>query len=231
MNNQSTGALALIGGAGPGLGMAIANKFCAAGFKVIGLNRSAHASPTTGIELISLDTGDSQATQKTLEDIIGQHGTPAVYVHNPAHLVIKPFTSITAEEFTESWQSMVLSAFNCLQVILPHMAEAQSGSVVVSGATASTRGGAKFAAFSSAKFALRGLVQALAREYQPQGVHVSHVLLDGIIDTAKSRAMHSLDPAKMMLADDIASLYLQLCQQPSSAWTHELDLRPQSESF
>lgn len=228
---QSSGGLVLVGGAGPGLGMAIANKFSSTGFKVVGLNRSAHDSCVDDVELVSLDTSDSQATLIALDDIIDRYGCPAVYIHNPAHLIIKPFASVTADEFIDSWQSMVLSAFNCLQAVLPHMANARAGTVIVSGATASSRGGAKFAAFSSAKFALRGLTQSLAREYQPLGVHVAHVILDGVIDTARSRSMHSMDPDKMMLADDIATQYLQLCHQPPSTWTHELDLRPQSESF
>ena len=93
------------------------------------------------------------------------------------------------------------------------------------------RGGARFSAFASAKFALRGLTQSLAREYQPAGVHVCHVILDGIIDTARSRDLHALDPAKMMKPEDIADAYWQLAHQPKSTWTHELDLRPSSESF
>ena len=111
------------------------------------------------------------------------------------------------------------------------MADAGGGTFIVSGATASIRGGAKFSAFASAKFALRGLTQSLAREYQPLGVHVCHAILDGIIDTAQSRDLHDLDPAKMMKPVDIAEAYWQLAHQPNSTWTHELDLRPASEGF
>ena len=93
----------------------------------------------------------------------------------------------------------------------------------MSGATASLRGGAKFA--------LRGFTQSLAREFQRAGVHVCHAILDGIIDTARSRGLHSLDPAKMIKPADIAEVYWQLAHQPKSTWTHELDLRPASEGF
>jgi len=62
-------------------------------------------------------------------------------------------------------------------------------------------------------------------------VHVTHVLLDGIIDTPSSRDLHSLDPGKMMKPDDIAQIYWQITQQPHATWTHELDLRPRAESF
>ena len=93
------------------------------------------------------------------------------------------------------------------------------------------RGGANFSAFASAKFALRGLTQSLAREYQSSGIHVAHVILDGIINTAASRDRHGLDPTQMMKTTDIAEAYWQLAHQPKSTWTHELDLRPMSESF
>ncbi|WP_255509682.1 SDR family NAD(P)-dependent oxidoreductase [Oceaniovalibus sp. ACAM 378] len=90
---------------------------------------------------------------------------------------------------------------------------------------------AKFSAFASAKFALRGLTQSLAREFHPAGVHVCHTILDGIIDTARSRDLHNLDPTKMMKPDDIAQIYWELAHQTRSTWTHELDLRPASEGF
>jgi NAD(P)-dependent dehydrogenase (short-subunit alcohol dehydrogenase family) len=126
---------------------------------------------------------------------------------------------------------MVQSAVLLAQSTMQPMVRAGGGAFLVSGATASLRGSANFSAFASAKFALRGLAQSLAREFQPAGVHVCHIILDGIIDTASSRARHSLDPNKMMRPEDIADAYWQLAHQPRSTWTHELDLRPASESF
>ena len=117
------------------------------------------------------------------------------------------------------------------QNVMEPMVEHGGGSFLVSGATASIRGGAQFAAFASAKFALRGLCQSLARTYQPKGVHVAHFLLDGIIDTQKSRALHGLGDDHMMSAEDIAEIYWQVSQQGRSAWVHEMDLRPATEGF
>ena len=111
------------------------------------------------------------------------------------------------------------------------MVRAGGGAFLVSGATASLRGGARFSAFSSSKFALRGFTQSLAREFQTAGIHVAHFILDGIIDTPRSRDLHTLDPAKMMKKNDIAEVYWQTAHQPNSTWAHEIDLRPQSESF
>ena len=117
------------------------------------------------------------------------------------------------------------------QAVMPPMVRGGGGTFIVSGATASLRGGTRFAAFASAKFALRGLTQSLAREYHPAGVHVVHAIIDGIIDTARSRQRHSIDPAKMMNPKHIAEVYWQVAHQPPSTWSHEIDLRPSSENF
>jgi short-subunit dehydrogenase len=126
---------------------------------------------------------------------------------------------------------MVYSAFNAMKIVIPMMVKQGHGTIIVSGATASLRAGANFSAFASAKFALRGLTQSVAREYQKQGVHVAHVILDGILDTRKSRELHAMDPADMMSTYDVAEAYMQIIKQKPSAWTHELDLRPKNETF
>lgn len=121
----------------------------------------------------------------------------------------------------------MLGAFRVSQVVLPAMVAAGGGAMIFSGATASLRGGAEFAAFASAKFALRGLVQSLARAYQPQGVHVVHTILDGVLGSSAGSTQYPprLEPA------DIAKGYWLLVQQPRGAWTHELDLRCSDEPF
>lgn len=221
--------LAIVAGAGAGLGQSVLRRFEQGGFAVVGLGRTAPANPVG--EFHSLDLSDADATAATLASIIATHGVPKVVVHNTAELVIAPFNDISLQDFSRTWTSMVQTAFLLGQATLAPMANAGGGTFIVSGATASLRGGARFAAFASAKFALRGLTQSLAREYQPQGVHVCHAILDGIIDTGRSRDLHSLDPAKMMKPEDIAETYWQLAHQPKSTWTHELDLRPASEGF
>ncbi|MEP3348261.1 MAG: SDR family NAD(P)-dependent oxidoreductase [Litoreibacter sp.] len=224
-----TKPLALVAGAGAGLGQSLLARFEQGGFTPVGLGRTAPLNPVG--EFHTLDLADEAAVPAKIADIIGTHGVPQIVVHNTAELVIAPFADTSLDDFSRTWTSMVQTAFLLGQATLPQMAKANGGSFIVSGATASLRGGAKFAAFASAKFALRGLTQSLAREYQPQGVHVCHAILDGIIDTDRSRDLHSLDPAKMMKPEDIAEAYWQLAHQPQSTWTHELDLRPASEGF
>lgn len=223
--------LAIIIGGGEGLGLSLAKVYCHAGHQVAILNRSIGVSTLENVFMCQLDLADTEATKVTLTKIIQQHGTPEVLIHNPAELSIKPFLETSIDDFKSAWDSMVLSAFNALHVVLPLMVQNGKGTVLVSGATGSLRGGENFSAFASAKFALRGLIQSLAREYQKQGIHIVHVILDGILDTPRSRNLHSIDPADMMITDDVAEMYLQLTQQKPSVWTHELDIRPQNETF
>jgi len=231
MRDDNKKALALVCGAGAGLGAAVVKTFANNGYQVVGLNRSRSEQQPGEFEIRQLDCSDPREVKPVISEIVATYGVPSVYVHNPAHLLIKPFLETSVVEYEASWRSMALSAFVMMQEIVPLMAKERHGSIIASGATASIKGGARFSAFTSAKFALRGLIQSIAREYQSQGVHAVHVLLDGIVDTPASRDLHSLDPAKMMSPDDIAQMYLTLTQQPSTVWTHELDLRPHSESF
>lgn len=220
----------LVAGAGAGLGHSLLRRFQAGGYKAIGLTRSLPEQPTD-LVLRQVDLSDAEAASAAIAELIATYGPPKAVVHNTAQLVIQPFVETTLDDFEQCWQSMVKAAVVVAQSTLPPMVRGGGGAFIVSGATASLRGGAKFSAFASAKFALRGLTQSLAREYQFAGVHVVHTILDGIIDTERSRQLHSLDPAKMLQPDEVAEVYWQLAHQPASAWSHEIDLRPRSESF
>ncbi|WP_428651492.1 SDR family NAD(P)-dependent oxidoreductase [Roseibium sp.] len=225
----SSNNMALVAGAGAGLGQSLLARFEAAGMHPVGLGRTRPADPVGMFH--EIDLSDEAEVADRIGNLIALHGPPRIVVHNTAELVIAPFAETALADFERTWTSMVQTLVVLAQSVLQPMVRGGGGTLVVSGATASLRGGARFSAFASAKFALRGLTQSLAREYQPLGVHVAHVILDGIIDTERSRNLHSLDPSKMMKPEEIAEAYWQLAQQPGSAWTHELDLRPASEGF
>ncbi|SLN40695.1 SDR family NAD(P)-dependent oxidoreductase [Ruegeria meonggei] len=221
--------LVLVAGAGAGLGQALLSRFTKDGFAAVGLGRT---QPETVIgQFFEMDLTDESAVPSILAQVIAEHGPPKVVIHNTSELIIAPFAETRLADYQRTWGSMVQSAILLAQSTLQPMVRAGGGTFIVSGATASLRGGTRFSAFASAKFALRGLTQSLAREYQPAGVHVCHAILDGIIDTARSRDLHNLDPGKMMKPEDIAEAYWGLAHQPKSTWTHELDLRPASEGF
>lgn len=226
--DKKNAGLVLIAGAGNGLGVSLMKKFSAAGYDPVGINRS---KADGDVDILQADLTSMKESQAAVEAAIEKYGPPKIVIHNTAQLTIKPFLEMDEGEFEYVWRNMVLSAHNLARASIIPLISGGGGAFIVSGATASLRGGNKFSAFASAKFALRGLTQSLAREFQPKGVHVAHVILDGIIDTPKSRELHGMDPARMMSPDDIAQAYLDLAQQPQSTWTHELDLRPASESF
>lgn len=225
----SNGKLMLVAGAGTGLGDALLDRFAAGGYHAVGLARTGRIAPS-GHMIQSVDLADPEAVQATVSRLIAEYGAPATVIHNTAHLVRGPFQETAPDSFKATWNNMVLSAVALAHAVLPAM-QKDGGAFLVSGATASLRGGSGFSAFASAKFALRGLTQSLAREYQTDGIHIAHIILDGIIDSAKSRDLHNLDPARMMKPDHLADIYWNLAHQPKSTWTHELDLRPMSENF
>jgi NAD(P)-dependent dehydrogenase (short-subunit alcohol dehydrogenase family) len=221
--------LAIVAGAGPGLGQALVSYLNDNGYTAVGLNRT--VPPGTASTTLACDLTDADETARAIRELVSTHASPKVVIHNPARLIIAPFEETTTEDFEATWRAMVLSATHLARAVLPGMVGNRGGTFIVSGATASLRGGANFSAFSSAKAGLRALTQSLAREYGPKGIHVAHVILDGILDTGASHALHKLDAGRMMLLEDVAAAYVSLAQQPTSTWTHELDLRPMGESF
>ena len=223
-----TKPLAIVAGAGPGLGQGLVKIIGQNGYMAMGLNRTV---PDRAETTLAVDLTDQQQSKARLQDLVCTHGAPKLVVHNTAKLIISSFEDTSNDDFEAAWRSMVLSAVNVTREVLPAMVDAGGGTLIVSGATASLRGGKNFAAFSAAKAALRALTQSLAREYGPKGIHIAHVILDGIVDTRASRDLHAMDPDRMMKAEDIAMIYLAIADQPKSTWTHELDLRPMGETF
>jgi len=125
-----------------------------------------------------------------------------------------------------------VGAAEAARAVLPGMIARARGTIIFTGATAAMRGSSGFAAYAPAKFAARGLAQSLAREFGPKGIHVAHVVIDGLINTPKIREwMPQRDATTMLDTDAIAEVYWQLHVQHASTWTHELDIRPHTESF
>jgi NAD(P)-dependent dehydrogenase (short-subunit alcohol dehydrogenase family) len=229
--------LAMIGGVAEGLGASLARMLGEAGYDVVGVARSERVKAqlsaliaTTGRSYthVPCDITDPASVNVRLAPFADR---VAVMVHNAHHLLIKPFEETTCEEFERAWRVACLGAATMSLMILPHMATRGHGTVIFTGATASVRGAAKFSAFAAAKFALRGLAQALAREYGPRGVHVAHVLLDGLVWEPQTERRFSARRSACIEPDAAAAAYLGLVDQHPSAWTHELDLRPFAERF
>ena len=237
----------LIMGAGAvaGVGGALVQKFAARGFHVIVAGRT--QSKLDGIvESVISGGGSAEAVvanvtvdkdQNSVFDRVNLRGEPlAAVVYNAGSNLPIKFSDLTPEQFDEFWRIGCFGAFLTARLVLPILQEQGRGSLFFTGASASLRGKPNFAHFAVAKAGLRNLAQALAREYGPQGVHVAHVVIDGIVngDIVRGRFADYLDA----LGDDgalepqaIAEAFWALHEQHPSAWTHELDLRPYKEGW
>jgi len=142
----------------------------------------------------------------------------------------------TERVYRKVWEMGALAGFLMGREVAKAMLRRRQGTIIFTGATASVRGSAGFAAFAGAKHALRALAQSMARELGPQGIHVAHVVIDGAIDTRfiaeNFPERYALKERDGILAPDaIAENYWNLHCQDKSAWTHELDLRPWLETW
>ncbi len=238
--------VAIIGGIGTAskFSEALLKELLAEDYHVVGIARSsnekaelisefqnAQQSNGQNSEVVLGDLNDSQFIKSEIERLEKEIGPIAVYIHNPAQLVLKPFLECSLEEFEGSWEAMVKTAVTVCKELIPHMIEQKSGTIIFTGATASLKGNAKSAPFSSAKFALRSLSQSLAREFGPKGIHIAHVIVDGIIEGKRAQGQFNLPLEKCIKSTALAEQYVNLIKQDISCWTQELDLRPHSEVF
>ena len=229
--------LLLVTGIADGLGASIAAAFAVAGYDVLGLARSSKSAGRVGSLVaragstythLCCDLTRAADVAATLESHVSG---VSVVIHNAHKLLIKSFDQIDVAEFEGTWRVTCLGAITVARLVLPHMVAAGKGTIILTGATAGLRGNAGFSAFASAKFALRGLAQSLAREYGPSGIHVAHVVLDGLIDEPQTERRFGPAQSMRMDPDAVAQTYVNLVDQDPPCWTHELDLRPFTERF
>tara|TARA_B100001964_G_scaffold150775_1_gene165947 strand:- start:2343 stop:3071 length:729 start_codon:yes stop_codon:yes gene_type:complete len=232
-------------GAPDGVGGALARKFAKNGLNVIVSGRTQEKLNATTKE-IEADGGsaegcvadvtseaDLDALFKRVED--RQEPLAAVLFNAGSNLPV-PFEDLTPAMFEEFWRIGCYGAFLTAKKAMPILKQQGQGSMLFTGASASLRGRPGFGHFAATKAALRNLVQALAREYGPQGIHVAHVVIDGIIngDIVRGRYgeyLESLGEDGSLAPDAIAQAFWVLHTQHRSAWTHELDLRPFNEKW
>ena len=232
---------AIISGVGPGLGASLARKFAKEGWAVGLLARSSDYIESLAQELnehganalaISTDITQSNQVADCFAKIRKQLGSVDVLVNHAGNAVWKTFADLTPQEFEQSWRVCALGSFLCSQHAVPDMLARGSGTILFTGATSAIRGRGAASAFSSAKFAVRGLAWSLAREVGPKGIHVAHVIIDGVIDTPGVQSSLSDDADVPLLNPDaIAQTYWSLVLQEKSAWSFEVDLRPHNEEF
>ena len=235
----------LVVGAGPGTGAAISERFARAGHVVVVTRRRGDETAslvekikqTGGVAYgLGCDARNEQAVMELVEKVERDVGPIQVAVHNIGPNIRFLIRETTVQKYYKVWEMAALSAFLVGREVAKSMVPRGEGTILFTGATASVRGGSGFAAFAGAMHAKRALSQSMARELGPKGIHVAHVVIDGVIDTELVRerfsdVIEARPPDGILNPADIAETYYQLHRQPRSSWTYEIDLRPWVEPW
>ena len=225
---------ALIVGAGSGLSASLARVLAKEGIKVALAARSTGDLDTlvkeTGAQAFACDASKPAEVAKLFDALDASMGAPEIVIYNASYRTRGPFVDLDPAEVEKSIIVSAFGGFLVAQQAVRRMLPKQRGVIIFTGASASVKGYALSAPFAMGKFALRGLAQSMARELQPQGIHVAHVVIDGGIKSER-RAEPADKPASMLDPDAIAASYLHLIHQPHSAWSWEIEVRPWVEKF
>ena len=242
---MAAGSALVIGvGAEAGLGAQLAHRFAREGFRVLvaGRTEARLKSVATAIkqaggqaEPIAADATREQDVIALFDKAVTRDDLELV-VYNVGNNAAVPLLDLTAGDFETFWRQNAFGGFLVGREAVRRMLPKGKGTLLFTGATASLRARPPFTGFASAKAALRAVAQGLAREFGPQGIHVAHVVIDGVIDGAYAREkfpdfVRAKGEDGLIDPGAIADAFLSLHRQPRSAWTHELDLRPFNETF
>lgn len=225
---------ALIVGAGAGLSASLARLFATEGMTVAMAARNrdklADLCAETGATAYSCDASRRDDVEKLFADLDAASACPDVVVYNPSFRTRGPFVDLDPDEVEKALAITAFGAFLVAQQAAKRMVDAGQGAILLTGASAGVKGYPQSAPFAMGKFALRGLAQSMARELQPQNIHVAHFVIDGaILNPGRSEPVDR--PDSMLRPDAIAQSYLDVLRQDRSAWAWELDLRPWVEKF
>ncbi len=242
---MSQARVALVFGAGDGLGGAIARRFAREGFHACVVRRQREKLEPLCEEIraaggtatsFGVDARREEQVVGLFDRLEREIGLVEVAVHNIGANVAFPVVEFETRKYFKIWEMACFSGFLLGREAARRMLPRRRGSILFTGATASLRGRPGMAGFAGAKHALRALAQTMARELGPQGIHVAHVVVDGPIDMPWIREnfpqlVAERPPDGLLAPADIAEAYWMLHQQPRSAWTFELDLRPWVEPW
>ena len=229
--------VAVVAGAGPGNGAALARRFADAGYAVALLARSratldALQEAIAGSRGYACDVGSPQSVADAFAAIRADFGDVDVLIYNAGSGIFADVEQITPDQFEASWRVNAYGALLCAQQVIPAMKAAGRGSIVFIGATASRRGGPKTAAFAPAKAAQRSLAESMARSLWPSGIHVCLIIVDGVVDLPRTRAAMADKPDSFFVQPSaVAETAFQLTRQERSAWSFEVEARPFGESW
>jgi NAD(P)-dependent dehydrogenase (short-subunit alcohol dehydrogenase family) len=225
---------ALIVGAGEGLSASLARLFAREGLRVAiaarKIEKLGALCGDTGARAFACDATEPEAVERLFGLVEREIGTPDVVVYNAGARARGAFVELVPADVANAIAVGAFGGFLVAQQAVKRMLPDKHGAILFTGASASVKGYAQSAPFAMGKFALRGLAQSMAREFSPQGIHVAHFVIDGGIRSA-ARTEAPDRPDSMLDPDAIALSYWNVLQQPRSAWTWELELRPWVEKF
>ena len=248
MTGGAESGVALLVGAGGAIGAAVARRFAAGGNRVCIARRDPAKSHDVVQQIIAsggvaravgTDVRDEAAVQALFSEVEAELGPIDICLFNAGANVKAPLVDTDARLFFKAWELACYAGFLTGREAARYMVPRRRGTILFTGATASLRGGAGFAAFAAAKFGLRALAQSMARELAPLNVHVAHLIIDGAIDSeaihrrlvAAGRGMAELPADTLIRTSSVAEAYWMLHNQSRDGWTHELDIRPYVERW
>jgi NAD(P)-dependent dehydrogenase (short-subunit alcohol dehydrogenase family) len=221
---------ALIVGAGGGVSASFARVLAGHGYRVVLASRSA-ADRTPELDKalrIACDATDAHDVARLFQRVDDEMPPLGVVLYNPSFRTRGPLIDLAADDVQRSLQVTAFGAFLVAQQAARRMLAQGAGSLLFTGASASVKGYAQSAPFAMGKFALRGLVQSMARELAPQNIHVAHVVIDGAV---RGSGYPESTPDSQLDPDAIAQSIWHLVQQPRTAWSWEIEVRPWVEKF
>ena len=225
---------ALIVGAGTGLSASLARLLARNGLRVaLAARNSEKLMPLcaeTGAKAFTCEATDPGQVARMFAAVEAATGTPDVVIYNASARARGPVAELVPAEVERAIRVSAYGGFLVAREAVQRMLPKKHGAVLFTGASASVKGYPLSAPFAMGKFALRGLAQSMARELAPQGIHVAHFVIDGAIRNP-GRVEPPDHPDSMLDPDAIAASYLHVLQQPRSAWTWEVELRPWVERF
>jgi NAD(P)-dependent dehydrogenase (short-subunit alcohol dehydrogenase family) len=223
---------ALIVGAGDGISAAFARRLVLEGYAVALASRTgaSHAGSIAGCRAYTCDAASAASVAELFARLDAEDMAPTVVLYNASARVTGPVADLDPDAVAQALAVTALGGFHVAQQAARRMLARNEGTILFTGASASVKGFARSAPFAMGKFALRGLAQSLARELQPQGIHVAHVVIDGGVASAR-RPVDPARPDALLDPDAVAGAYMDLLRQPRSAWSTEVELRPWVEAF
>lgn len=236
--NVNNEYVCVIAGAGAGNGVAIANRYIAEGYQVVLLARDLEKLKSLPLQnperahLMACDLTQADQVTTVIEQVLNEIGPVKTVIYNAGNAVLDRVDNTKAETVSSAWQVNCLGLYLVTEALLPHFEKQGGGELFIMGATASLRGNAGFFSFCSAKAAQKSMAESMAKAVAPKNIHVSYIIVDGVIDMPMSRAFFTDKEDDFFLDPNaIADSVWHLSQQHRSAWTFMLDLRPFGESW